>query len=332
MDAIGPTLTAMTQPFSVRVTDPAWRAEAEAWLVAACEADGRVVTGPVEQPRVRPWSTQLVAPTDAGRVWFKANVAGAAFEPAVHQVLARLAPAEVLPPLAVDAERGWMAVVDHGPVLGDDHDPSEPEWSDVLRGAARLQRRAVAHRDALVEAGLPDCSPATVPERLDRLVETFEALEPSHPTHVDADLAAQLRAARPLVADAAARLADGPVPSTFQHGDAHPWNVFVEGGRLRLFDFGDAQWAHAVEVLMVPYGIVRHGGTLDWAAVVEGYRLEWELSQAELDGLMAAAALTHPVNRALTWWTSLLEAGEAELAEYGDAPLRHLANVLEPWP
>jgi hypothetical protein len=332
VDAIGPTLTAMTLPFSVRVTDPAWRAEADAWLVAACEADGRVVTGPVEQPRVRPWSTQLVVPTDAGRVWFKANVAGTAFEPEVHRVLSRLAPQEVLPPLAVDAGRGWLAAVDHGPVLGDAHEPTEEQWRDVLRGAARLQRRVVAHRDALVGAGLPDCSPSTVADRLDRLVETFTALDPSHPTHVDADLADQLRAARPLVADAAARLADGPVPATFQHGDAHPWNVFVEGGRLRLFDFGDAQWAHAVEVLMVPYGIVRHGGTLDWRGVVEGYRLEWELSVAELDELMAAAALTHPVNRALTWWTSLLEAGEDELAEYGDAPLRHLTNVLEPWP
>ncbi len=322
----------MTPPFSVRVADAAWRAQAEAWLVGVCEADGRTVTGPVEQPRVRPWSTQLVVPTDAGRVWLKANARGSVYEAEVHRVLAGLAPREVEPPLAVDAERGWLATADLGPTLGDSHEPDEQEWGRVLAEAARLQQRASAHRDELVGAGLPDCSPATVPDRFDRLVETFGSLEPGHPAHVDAELADRLRAARPLVVDAAERLLDGPVPTTFQHGDAHPWNVFVAGGRLRLFDFGDAQWAHALEVLMVPYGIVRHGGTLDWTTVVEPYRLEWGLSPAELDELLAAAALTHPVNRAFAWWGSLLEATEAETAEYGESPRYHLANVLEPWP
>lgn len=322
----------MTQPFSVRVTDPAWRERADAWLLAVCAASGRRVTGPVEQVRVRPWSTQLVVPTDAGRVWFKASSPAQAFEPGVHAALAEVAPDEVDAPLAVDAEQGWLATADAGTTLGDAREPTETEWSAVLAQGARLQRDAVPHRERLAAAGLPDCSPATVPDRFDRLVDAFAALEPDHPTHPDAETVEQLHLARPLVVDAAARLADAQVPATLQHADAHPWNVFAGGGRLRLFDFGDAQWAHAAEVLMVPYGIVRQGGTLDWAAVVEGYRLVWELSAAELDELMAAAALTHPVNRALTWWASLQHATDAELGEYGDAPLRHLLNVLEPWP
>jgi Ser/Thr protein kinase RdoA (MazF antagonist) len=48
------------------------------------------------------------------------------------------------------------------------------------------------------------------------------------------------------------RESTGLAPVTVNHGDLHPGNVFSVNGDLRLFDFGDAQWAAAPEVLGPP--------------------------------------------------------------------------------
>ena len=58
-------------------------------------------------------------------------------------------------------------------------------------------------------------------------------------------------------------------------------------------------------------------------------RRERERFMAEL---VAAAVVTQPVNRSSTWWECLAEATQEEWAEWGEAPARHLVNVLEPWP
>jgi hypothetical protein len=68
-------------------TDPAWREAYLAWAIETIRASGRTVTGVPEQVHVRPWSTLFAIPTDAGRLWSKADGAGTRHEAAV---LARL--------------------------------------------------------------------------------------------------------------------------------------------------------------------------------------------------------------------------------------------------
>lgn len=320
----------MGRPFSEHVASDEWRREAESWIDAQLERDGRTLTGEVSQPRIRPWSTQLVVPTDAGVLWFKANGPSMAFEPALHVELARLVPDAVDQPYAIDAERGWIITTDRGTTLGDSHAPTLDDWQLLLAETARIQRVLADHRDELLVAGVPDCSPATVPDRFDRIVDTFAELPADHPSHVSADLEAQLRSRRDAVADAAQLLAESSLPSTLQHGDLHPWNVFAPPGEgLRIFDFGDAQWAHAIEVLSVPYGWIEARTTLEWDDLVGGFRDVWNLTVDELGDQWAAAALTQPVNRALTWWGSLAHATAAEWSEWGEVPLTHLRRVLE---
>jgi hypothetical protein len=50
---------------------PEWRQQAEQWIDLVLETFGVARTGPVEQPRIRFWSTQLTVPTDHGTLWFK---------------------------------------------------------------------------------------------------------------------------------------------------------------------------------------------------------------------------------------------------------------------
>jgi hypothetical protein len=316
------------------VTTPAWREEAERWIAEQLAEANLARTGAIEQRRVRPWSTQLVVPTDGGTVWFKANCAAQVFEPRLQTLLAGIAPDEVDEPLAVDGQRAWMLTRDRGATLGDSHTPTVDDWRSVVRAWARLQHRVAAHGRAVIGAGVPDCSPATVPERLDRMIAAMAELSDDHPAHLAAHLAERLHGARPQAVAAARTLADSPLPTTIQHGDLHLWNVFAVDGELRFFDFGDAQWAHPLESLCIPWAIVRHDSTASWPELLAAYHEPWGelLSLDSMAELMTAAVVTQPVNRSLTWWECLAEATEEEWLEWGEAPVRHLGNVLEPWP
>lgn len=318
----------MSRPFSERVVQAAWRRDAEDWACAELARGGIAVTGAIEQPRIRPWSTQLTIPTDAGPVWFKANCAYMSFESALQAELARIAPVAVDAPYAIDAPRGWMLTLDRGATMGDTAEPTADDWRTILRGAADLQRAAAGQQDAMLATGLPDCRPGTVVGRFERFVEIFADLPEAHPAHVPDELRTQLMSVRGRVVDAAAELAESPLPVTWQHGDLHPWNVFAKDGRF--FDFGDGQWAHAVEVLSVPFGWIAQRGEISWPDVVDVYADAWGTSRAELASQWRAASLTQPVNRTLLWWGCLQEASAVEWKQWGDALLHHLTRVLEP--
>jgi hypothetical protein len=192
----------MEESFAAVVGSSRWREQALSWIEQSLGSRGLSVTGEVAQPRIRPWSTQLVVPTDEGRFWFKANCRALAFEPAVHVELGRLVPWEVEPPAAFDAARGWLLTADRGLTLGERHEPTLADWQTVVGLAAELQRAVAAQGKELLDAGLPDCSPATVPDRFDALVATFSALPPDHPSHLRADEREELEAGRPTVVEA----------------------------------------------------------------------------------------------------------------------------------
>lgn len=331
----GSTVVPPAGSFSGHVTSAAWRADVEAWVHDRVEEQGRRITGPLDQRRVRAWSTQLVVPTDAGPLWFKANCPSMAFEPALHDLLATLVPDEVDRPFAIDASRGWIMTTDRGTTLGDSHEPTIDDWCAVVATTAHLQREVADHRDEVLATGVQDCSPHTVPKRFERLLELFTALPPNHPTHVDADLEAELVATLPRLVDACEQIAVSPLPVTVQHGDLHPWNVFSTGepgaGSLRVFDFGDVQWAPAIEVLRVPHGVILAEDRLPWQPVRDAYVAEWSdvIDARSLHAMWEASAFTQPVNRAETWWGGLADATEQEWAEWGIAPLHHLRRVLD---
>jgi len=319
------------QSWSESVGGKEWRLDAEHWIHDVLTERGIVVIGPIEQPRIRPWSTQLVVPTDAGKLWFKANSPAMAFEPRLQRVLGELIPKDVEEPFTTEESRGWMLTMDRGPSLGERHEPTLADWQEVVSHAARIQRALAEDKRRLIDAGLSDFSPPTVPERFDSLVERLRDLPWAHPSHVPAELAEKLGNSRTQVAEASQQLDESPIPSSLQHGDLHPWNVFVLDDGLRFFDFGDAQWAHALEVLSVPYGWIRARTSLAWEPVRDAYREHWNdlVSDREFEALWCATSLTQPVNRSATWWTALQGASASEWAEWGAAPRAHLMNVLE---
>lgn len=320
------------EPFSERVTAAEWRADAHTWIDEELARRGIGRTGEIQQRRVRPWSTQLVAPTGDGTIWFKANCAAQAFEPALQALLARLSPDHVDEPLAVDHERGWMLTRDRGRTLRESHAPTLADWERVLADAARLQRLVADHERDVLAVRVPDCAPATVPARFDRMVELLRDRPVDDPANIRAEVIERLETARDDVDAAARLLAGAPLPATLQHGDLHTANVFALDGRI--FDFGDAQWAHPLESLCIPWAITHNDSLIPWQRLVAAYHEPWAdlLALDELGELLAAAFVTQPVNRSFGWWEALTESTQEEWNEWAEAPARHLANVLEPWP
>ena len=95
----------MSQDFVEQVTTDSWLSAAKGWIRHLLAGHGMQV-GSIGQRRVRPWSTGLVASTDAGPMYFKASCPAMSFEPAVHAALAEIEPHEVDQPLAIEGAKG----------------------------------------------------------------------------------------------------------------------------------------------------------------------------------------------------------------------------------
>jgi hypothetical protein len=257
--------------------DPEWLAGAIAWADEGLARAGRRRTDQPEQVHVRPWSTVLRVPTDAGTVWFKANAPVLVHEARVVQVLARRIPERVPPLLADDVARGWMLMADAGvrlrEVVAEDRDLTR--WYDVLDGAADIAHAVESDVDELLAAGVPDMRLATLPDAYAELVHTLEVEQ-------------RFRDAVVRVRELADELASYGVTETLQHDDLHDGNVFVDGERQRILDWGDCCISHPFFTLSVTlegflsWGLDDEEDSVDIAPYIERYLARYAPDRPEL--------------------------------------------------
>jgi hypothetical protein len=217
---------------------------ATTWLDDRLHAAGLERTGGVTQPYVRPWATVLSAPTSAGRVWLKAMAPGTTFEVGLYELLGRLAPQNVLTPIASDPTRGWILLPDGGVSLGDRLTGTEllAHMFIALPQYARLQRSTTAHVESLLDMGLSDLRPGVLPARFDESIEI----------RGDGDLSPRLASIRPVFVDWCRRLSESPIGPGLDHNDLHPWNILGIGTGVAgastttaiFYDWGDSVVAH----------------------------------------------------------------------------------------
>jgi hypothetical protein len=232
------------------------------------------VTGEIEQPHVRLWSTVLRVPTADGSLWFKAAREAFAYEARILEVLVPLAP-DILPEIvAARPEAGWLLLRDAG-----DRAREHPiEWAPLVRRYAELQVAAVPHAQELLDAGIVD-------NREPRVEEMFEHLTPA--------TAERLRVRMPEVEERLARLAASPLPATVEHNDLHDGNVFSRDGQARILDWGDAALAHPFLTLTVEEDPAARTAYLEpWAELYPRERLS-----ADVEDVLALRYLL----RAVTW-------------------------------
>jgi hypothetical protein len=224
-------------------TDPLWIAAAHEWIRVQLARLGAALTGPIEQPHVRPWATVMRVPTDEGLVWFKANAPVLAHEAAVVSVIAGRRPDRVPELLAADLERGWMLMGDGGLRLREivERERSLRRWLELLPLYAQLQIDLAADADELVALGSPDRRLAVLGSQYEHLLDHGVEGLPE----------AELRGLTARVGEMCDRLASFGLPETIQHDDLHDGQVFVRDGRYLFFDWGDACVSHAFFTMAV---------------------------------------------------------------------------------
>ena len=307
--------------------EPDWQPAVEAWVRAQL-APSIAMTGPLEPHLVRAWSAVLRVPTTDGAYWFKALAPGSAYEPRVVQLLTEWDAPAVLRPFALDVDAAWLLSRDGGLRLREviEADRDLTHWERVLRAYAELQRSVETLADELLAAGLPDHRPDRMPTVLGDLLASPDDLLLGRPDGLTAEVHERLQALQPDYSRWCAELAATGVAPTVQHDDLHDANVFVDGTRYTVFDWGDASLGHPFTSLLVTFrtladkfGLERGGPELRRLRAV--YLEAWaEVAEpAALERAVELAVRTGAVGRSMSWLRAIGHLSPADRAEHAAA-------------
>jgi len=297
------------------------RAAAEDWIRAHVEP-----VGAIETAHERPWATVLRVPLADKVAWFKACAPVQAFEPRLSAELFTRWPDRVAEVLGHDEEQAWLLFADAGTPLRESGNPPEP-WLVALPLYAELQRGEAAHMQDHLAHGVPDLRVATLPARYERFLQRDLPLE--------RDEIRRLQTFAPRFAELCAQLSAHDVPETVQHDDLHMANVYAQGERLRLLDWGDASIAHPFASLVVTFRFLEEINKLPptdpwFARLRDAYLEPWGRGLA---GAFALAIRVGTFAHAFAWARQrdhLPEEARAEFDRWYPIVLRRaVAHTLE---
>jgi hypothetical protein len=326
------------QQTAIPWTRPGWFAEASTWLQATLDHQGLQLLGEIEQPHIRPWSTVLRVPTDAGTIYFKAASPVLGHEPALTAALARWRPDCMIQVLATDLERGWFLMADGGvPMRSLIHSAADLDhWQHVLPLYAQVQLELAPRQQELLALGILDRRLAHLPTLYEQLLTDTDALLLDHPDGLTSAQYQQLQALAPRFAAMCQTLAAYGLPETLHHDDFHDANIFVRDGIHRFSDWAESCLAHPFFTLMVTFRGIAHrqhlaAGGPELTALRDLYLTPWAL-YGTLQELIAAFTLAQRIAmvcRTLTWYRVVSSLEGANRAEHADAVPGWLLEFLQ---
>lgn len=327
-----------TSPGGRRWTTPAWRVAAIEWITTVLSEHGARVTGPIDEVRSRFWSIHLVAPTSAGRFWFKENCPGQAFEASLVSVLLPIVGDRIQRVTATNADEGWLLTPDQGRSLWDAGRFDAPDFERLLTDYGQLQRTLMIDNVDLPAAGLTTMDPSAAEQYLLEHVDRLHGLPVDDPGRLDDAAAERLRTLGPTVRRWADTVSSTGLPLTLEHSDLHPGNAFdaPAGASLRIFDWGDAVRAFPLCSLLVPMRTMTSTdvglpGLAQSAVdrVVDAYLEVFSdlTPMAELRAALPAALELAKLNRHESWRRALAGADSDSYADAGGAPAAWLAMI-----
>jgi Phosphotransferase enzyme family len=264
-------------------------AAAEDWIRAHVEPVGAIETAHVE-----PWATVLRVPIADGVAWFKACGPVQAFEPRLSADLFARWPDRVAEVLGHDDERAWLLLADAGTPMRAVGNPPEM-WLAVLPLYAELQRGEAAHTPDHLAHGVPDLRLATLPSRYEDFLQ--------HDLPLERDEIDRLRAFAPRFTELCDELVTHGLPETIQHDDLHHANVYEQGGRLRVLDWGDSSISHPFASLVDTFRFLEDINELPpgdpwFARLRDAYLEPWG---SDLAGTFALAMRVGMFAHAIAW-------------------------------
>jgi hypothetical protein len=236
----------MDQERLIPWTKPGWFEQASAWIHAELERWGIEVSGLVEQPHSRPWSTVLRVPTGEGDIYFKAVSPVHPYEPALLGALERWRPDCVPRLLSVDAGLGWVLMRDAGQRLREIIRSTQDlrYWLPVLPLYAEMQIELAQRVPELLALDVPDRRLSVLPNLYEPLLADVDVLRIDQPLGLTRQQYGRLLALSRHVAELCERLADYHILETINHGDLNDGNVFVGDGSSIFIDWGDGCVSH----------------------------------------------------------------------------------------
>jgi hypothetical protein len=337
----------VAQDFLALWTSGAFVEEARAWIAAQLAPRGIRLTGEWELPHTRVWSSTIKFETTAGRVWFKVNGSGTAYEAELIATLGELHPGLAPDVLGHDGVRGWSLTRDAGPVLRSVAGPEAvwQHWELLLPRYGQAQLDLVANRTRLLSTGIPDRSPAQLPLEYRRLLGDLAA-KPIDRGGLSRQQASALERLVPRYDDWCAELAASPVSDSLQHDDLHSNNVCwpVDPSSARIIDWGDSCIGYPFGTMLATLNSIAfhaemlhndRGGIEDPRVLgIRDAYLEAFTgfgSRKELVRWVALARSTGCLTRALSWERAVQHAPASVAVEY-EFPVRAwLTELLEPW-
>jgi Phosphotransferase enzyme family len=334
-------------------TSSAFVAEALAWVAAQLARRGSRLTGEWEQPHVRVWSSTIRFETTEGRVWFKVNGSGTAYEAPLVALLDELRPGLAPEVLAHDDTRAWSLTRDGGPVLRSiaGPDASWGYWEQLLPRYAEAQLALAEHRLRLLATGIPNRDPAQLPVEYRRLLDELAA-RPTEDGGLTREEASALEGLLPVYDEWCAELAASPVPDSLQHDDLHSNNVCWPGkaddlSSVRIIDWGDASIGHSFSTMLATLNsIAFHAGLLRddrqddrqlddprLLRILDAYIEPFAGlgRRAELLRWVALARSTGCLSRALSTESAFQEAPATVVAGEGFPVRGWFLELLKPW-
>ncbi|MEE1750523.1 hypothetical protein [Streptomyces sp. JV184] len=228
-------------------TRPGWYAEATGWLADRLRDNGSALTGPVEQFLVSPWACTLRAPTDRGHVFLKAAPPGFPHEAVLTERLGSWFPDNIVPVLAVEAERGWLLSADIGACTYiEDVTAAEdvPRYRSSVQRYAEMQRATTERISEVVELGVPDRRPAVLPGLFERMLDEPERLGLGQEWGLTAEEHRRLLGFRPEFARRCAELAATGLPDVLVNIDFWHGNVSFRPQGDIFFDWAETGIGH----------------------------------------------------------------------------------------
>jgi len=209
--------------------------------------------GVIETTHDRPWATVMRVPVAGGVTWFKACAQVQAFEPRLTAELYARWPDRVTEVLAVNEARRWLLLGDAGIAVGERGNPPEA-WLKALPLYAELQKGETLYALDHIGHGVPDLRMAALPKGYERLLATELPLA--------RDDIIRLRGYAPRFTELCAALGEQGIQESVQHDDLHMANLYSDGGKLRVVDWGDSSIAHPFISLVVTFRFLEETASL----------------------------------------------------------------------
>ncbi|HXD27014.1 MAG TPA: hypothetical protein VN609_13855 [Propionibacteriaceae bacterium] len=322
---------------------------ARTWTAAQLGPGGIRLTGKWEQTHARVWSSTIRFETTEGRVWFKVNGPGTAYEAKLVGLLDELRPGLAPQLLADDEAVAWSMTRDAGPML---RSKAEPDalwgyWERLLPRYGESQLALATDHSRMLACGTPDRGPVQLPLEFGRLLDKLAA-RPIEQGGLTQQQAAALEGVLPPYEGRCAELAASPIPDSLQHDDLHSNNVgwpreMADLSSVRIIDWGDASIGHPFGTMLATLNSIAFeaGVPVDGRQFHDSRMLRLRdaylepfssmCGVEELRRSVALARSTGCVTRALAWERALQEASLSTIAKY-EFPVRTwLLELLEPW-